>query len=122
MLYRNDKHKAIFENAVRKKDVKNYTLMAVIYLLTADLRLWQIMKRHIEKNQIHFEQVRLNGINEDAYTLYCTAKDLYLGTKHLTVSDLADTDLISQKMFAVICNAMAVRRFGLNAIIVLGNQ
>lgn len=122
MLYRNDKHKAIFENAVRKKDIKNYTLMAVIYLLTADFRLWQIMKHHTERNKINFEQVRLNGISEDAYTLYCTAKDLYLGTKHLTVSDLADTDLISLRMFAVICNAITVRRFGLNAIIVPSNQ
>ena len=90
ITYLSEKHKEIFENSRRKKDRKNYALMAALYLLTADFRLWQIMKRHIEKNQIHFEQVRLNGINEDAYTLYCTAKDLYLGTKHLTVSDLAD--------------------------------
>lgn len=121
MLYRNDKHKAIFENAVRKKDIKNYTLMAALYLLSADLRLWQIMKHYIEMNKINFEQVRLSGINEDAYALYCTAMDLYLGTKHLTISDLADTDLISPRMFAVICNAITVRRFGLNAIIFQGN-
>lgn len=117
MLYRNDKHKVGFENAVRKKDIKNYTLMAALYLLTADLRLWQIMKHHTERNKINFERVRLNGINEDAYTLYCTAKDLHLGTKYLTASDLADTDLISPRMFTVICNAITVRRFGLNSII-----
>ena len=29
-----------------------------------------------------------------AYTLYCAAKDLTLGTKHITVSDLSDADLV----------------------------
>ena len=82
--------------------------MAALYLLTADLRLWQIMKHHTERNKINFERVRLNGINEDAYTLYCTAKDLHLGTKYLTASVLADTDLISPRMFIVICNAITI--------------
>lgn len=55
-------------------------------------------------------------MTENAYTLFCCAKDLYLGTKHIAVKDLADMDLISPKMFGLICNAMAIRRFGLNAI------
>ncbi len=41
---------------------------------------------------------------------------MYLGTKHLTFSDLADQSLIPPKVFGLICNAMAIRRFGLGAI------
>ncbi len=55
-------------------------------------------------------------LQENSYPLFCAAKDLYLGTKHLTVRDLADAELISPKVFALICNAMAIRRFGLGAI------
>ena len=50
------------------------------------------------------------------YTLYCAAKDLTLGTKHITVSDLSDADLVPPMLFRTICNAMAIRRFGLAAI------
>ena len=45
-----------------------------------------------------------------------TAKDLTLGTKHITVSDLADADLVPPMLFRTICNAMAIRRFGLAAV------
>ena len=41
---------------------------------------------------------------------------IYIGTKHLTISDLSDTELISPMLFGVICNAMAIRRYGLGAI------
>ena len=44
------------------------------------------------------------------------AKDLTLGTKHITVSDLSDADLVPPMLFRTICNAMAIRRFGLAAI------
>ena len=63
-----------------------------------------------------FENIKLNNCTERAYTLYCAAKDLTLGTKHLTVSDLSDTDLVPPMLFRTICNAMAIRRFGLAAV------
>ncbi|MDD4422779.1 MAG: hypothetical protein PHD46_07065 [Eubacteriales bacterium] len=44
-----------------------------------------------------------------------TAKDLYCGSKHITFTDLADRELIGHRMFSVICNAMAFRRYGLRA-------
>ena len=116
MTYQNDKHKAVFEESTKKQDKKNYALMSALYLLTADFRLWQVMKHHTLRNKIDFHDARLKGIHENGYTLYCAAKDLYLGTKHLTIRDLADTGLISPKMFALICNAMAIRRFGMRAI------
>ena len=116
MNYRSKKHKEVFIEVVSKMDKKNYALIAALYLLTADFKLWQVMKHHTQKNEIDFEDVKLGNIQESGYTLYCSAKDLYHGTKHLSISDLADTDLISSKIFAVICNAMAIRRFGMKAI------
>lgn len=116
MMYKNNKHKAAFEAAVRKESKKNYALLAALYLLTADGRLWSAAKRQTVSGSICFEQIHLKDCTETAYTLLCGAKDLYLGTKHLTVSDLADSAIVPPKIFALICNAMAIRRFGFGAL------
>lgn len=116
MYFKNEKHRTTFTEAVAKLDKKDYAMMAALYLLTADLRLWNLSKRHVGKISINFADIRLKNIHENGYALFCCAKDLCLGTKHLTVADLADTDLIPPKMFELICNAMAIRRFGLGAI------
>ena len=116
MRYKNEKHQSEFEDAIRKKDKKDYAMMAALYLLTADLHLWNLSKRHVGKISINFADIRLKNIHENGYALFCCAKDLCLGTKHLTVSDLADTDLIPPKLFELICNAMAIRRYGVGAV------
>lgn len=116
MEFQDTKHRLIFAEAIQKRDIKNYALMSALYLLTADLKLWNVARRYMEGNSIHFSKIKLCGIHPDGYTLFCGAKDLYLGTKHLSVGDLSDPELITPKMFALICNAMAIRRFGLGAI------
>lgn len=116
MNFRNEKHLQVFDEAVHKLDKKNFPLMAAIYLLTADHKLWMQIKRFVERNEIEFGSFKPKDCTENGYTFLCCAKDLYLGTKHITISDLADTELVSPKMFALICNAMAIRRFGLGAI------
>ena len=116
MQYKNEKHRLDFEEAIRKKDKKDYAMMAALYLLTADLRLWNLARKHVGKIEINFADIRLKKIHENGYALFCCAKDLCLGTKYLTVADLADTDVIPPKMFELICNAMAIRRFGLATI------
>lgn len=116
MIYKKEKHKRIFKETIEKVNQNNAALLSALYLLTADFNLWKRTKPHIRKNRIDFHTIRLNGINEKGYTLFCVAKDLYLGTKYLTISDLADTELISPDMFGIICNAMTIRRFGMRAI------
>lgn len=114
--FRNEKHRLAFDEAIRKVNKKNFALLSAVYLLTADHKLWMQIRNFVEQNEIKFGSFRPRGSTENGYTLYCCAKDLYLGTKHITISDLADTALVSPKLFAVICNAMAIRRFGLGAI------
>ncbi len=50
--YRNEKHKAVFEEITAKMDKQNYALLSALYLLTADYRLWKIMKHHTQKNTV----------------------------------------------------------------------
>lgn len=114
--YRNEKHLIAFAEAIQKLNRKDYALMSAVYLLTAEHALWMKAKHRVKQNEISFDAIKLQSSTENAYTLFCCAKDLYLGTKHITIKDLADKDLISPKIFGLICNAMAIRRFGLGAI------
>lgn len=116
MNFRNEKHRLAFVEAIRKLDKKNFALMSALYLLTAEHKLWMQIRNYVERNEIKFERFKPKDSTENGYTLLCCAKDLYLGTKHITISNLADTELIAPRMFALICNAMAIRRFGLGAI------
>lgn len=116
MIYLNERHRARFALAARNVRKDNFALLAALYLLTADGRLWNCCKHHIAGNTVFFEKIKLYDCSERAYTLYCAAKDLTFGTKHITVSDLADADLVPPMLFRTICNAMAIRRFGLAAI------
>ena len=116
MQFKNEKHKAAFEKAIKSINQNNKIKMCAIYLLTADGCLWSAAKRHVNNDEIHFFRIRLGKSTPTAYTLFCCAKDLALGSKHMTISDLADSTLIQHKVFAVICNAMAIRRYGLGAI------
>lgn len=116
MDYRNEKHRLAFTEAAAKMDSGNRALMSALYLLTAEPALWRAARYGVDKNAIDFEKIQLKNSSEDAYALFCCAKDLYLGTKHIAVKDLADRDLIKTRIFILICNAMAIRRFGLGAI------
>lgn len=116
MIYLNERHRARFALAAKNVRRDNYALLSALYLLTADGRLWNCCKHHIAANTVFFEEIKLYDCSERAYTLYCAAKDLTLGTKHITVSDLSDADLVPPMLFRTICNAMAIRRFGLAAI------
>ena len=113
MDFRDERHRLAFSEAVRRRNKENNALMAALYLLTAESRLWLAAKPHVEKNAVHFDAIRLQDSAENAYALFCCAKDLYLGTKHLSLTDLADKDLIQAGTFALICRAIAIRRFGL---------
>lgn len=114
--YRNEKHRIAFIEAIEKLNRKDYALMSAIYLLTAEHALWMIAKHSVGQNEICFDAIKLQNSTENAYTLFCCTKDLYLGTKHITIKDLADRELIKPRIFDLICNAMAIRRFGLRAI------
>ncbi len=116
MEYRNEKHRIVFSEAIKRLNQKDKALMAALYLLTAEHKLWTRIRKFVERDEIQFHSFKPKDSTESGYTLLCAAKDLYLGTKNLTVSDLADPELIAPKTFTLICNAMAIKRLGLSAI------
>lgn len=116
MQFKNDKHRENFTEAVKRLNKKDKSLIAAIYLLTADSKLWIQAKRYIDHGGVYLDRIRLRDCTETAYTLLCCAKDLTYSTKYIAVSDLADAEVIPPKLFGVICNAIAIRRYGIGAI------
>ena len=99
MRFKSQQHKSTFKKAIRKKDKTDNKLMAAMYLLTADLPLWNRVKGSIRENSIDFDEIRLNTVTENGYTLYSASKDMYFNTDHVSLSDIFDTKLIPEKMF-----------------------
>ncbi len=116
MKFRNEKHRSTFLNEAKKQSLKNYKIISALYLLTADEKLWDAAKSYVEKDEIVFENIRLKSSSESTYTLYCAAKDLYNGSRHLAIDDIADDTIIKNKVFSLICNAMLIKRKGLAAV------
>ena len=109
-------HQRCFEQAVEKLDKNNNVLMSAVYLLTADFRLWKQSRSYVEKDRICFGAFKPINCTENGYTVYCAAKDVYLGTKHFSLSDLADKNLISPFLFELLCTAMAIKRYGVEVL------
>ena len=63
-----------------------------------------------------FSRIQLRNCSSGMYTLFCAAKDLYFGTDRLILGDLADVEVVSPKIFRMVCNAMAICRVGLDVI------
>ncbi len=116
MNYRNKSHQAVFDSMAKKLGRNDNVKMAVLFLLTADGKLWNASKHHISRGQINLADIKLRKGTPRAYTLLCCAKDMALGTNYLTVNDLADKELIPPKLLGIINNAISIRRYGIETI------
>ena len=117
MIYHNEIHQLVFEEAIHGRDRSDWELMAALYLLTADHHLWRIMRRFVVKNDIRFDLVSLPSMSERGYLLYRTARDLYSDEERsfLSIRDLSDLHIMSNVMYDLISTGIAIRRFGLSA-------
>ena len=115
MGFRNNNHRTVFKEMAAKL-VSDNALLAAVYLLTSDRKLWGDAEGCILKNEICFDDMRCGKYSCGAYVLLCAAKDLYLGTQYVNISDLADSSLVPTEIFALACNAMTIRRFGITVL------
>ena len=88
------------------------TYAAALFLLTADAQLWQCAEKGATPHGFHFGQMRLRNSSTEAYALYQTAKSLYTGVERITMSELADPEIIDDALFATIINGILIARFG----------
>ncbi len=116
MKYTKQKHLQRFYKAIEGKNQNNDALMSAIYLLTVDTIVWKQVCSQVNVNSISFDKITLKKTGKYGYCLFCAARDMYFGTKYLSVSDMTDKDVIPLMIFRIICKSMAIRRFGLLAI------
>lgn len=114
MKFKNKNHQAIFNNAANKLNRHDKTKMAILYLLTADVRLWNMAKHHVRKGYIDLDGIDLgNKGYPKAYTLLGVAEDIANDTSYLSIHDLADTEVITPKMYGIIVGAININRNGI---------
>lgn len=85
---------------------------AALYLLTADMFLWSKAEAAVRPDLIDFSSIHIHGVDLDGYVLFHTAKDLYKGTKHISLSELTNPELVSDEAFWLIITAFLIRRYG----------
>lgn len=120
MLFRNAEHKKRFQSICksglfpRLNESQGYA--AAIFLLSADAFVWSKAKSCVDSQLIHFEAIRIHGVDLDGYAIFHMAKELYSGKSHITVSELSDPELINDKLLRLFVNAFLVKRYGVNVL------
>ena len=72
MKFLNEQHRLSFNAAldrIGQYDRKNFALVAALYLLTADFRLWNQARRYVENHGISFGKLRPKNCSEYSYPL-----------------------------------------------------
>lgn len=116
MHFKNKKHGNAFEEIFGALDRKNHALLAAVYLLTADEDLWNRAGRAVGKCDIDFRYIGLANCSRTAYTLCAAAEDLFTGSTHLPLRDLADPQIIQPICYRLICCAMDISRKGIKSV------
>lgn len=112
MLFYDPLHRITFYNQYLKLNHQNAGLISAVYLLTADNELWKYVWKYVDRDSIFFGKIKLKDLSPEAYILLCAAKDLYLGTEHISLSELADPVIVEKTTFCLVLNALGIRRFG----------
>lgn len=116
-MFKGEKHKKRFLNEIEllknQNSHFNKRFLSALYIITSDEFLWNVSKDHIEHNKIKFEQIDIRGINSLSYQLWQISKSL-LSKEEISVNELLDKELFSDKNFKIIIDAIKIARKGLN--------
>ena len=108
MPYRNTLHRKIFETEMLNLRSPDNKTIAALYLLTADHTLWSEARRHIQSGRIDLKNMHIGPASPDSYA----AREFETGKKQITLGELADREMVSDKAFRLIVQAAATARFG----------
>lgn len=115
-VFLNYRHKERFYNFLRHQDLDIHDIsprfIAILFLLTADEKLWKVSENHILNVKFDLKQICLREIKTEGYALYQTAKTLSTGKECIRINELADKDLIDDYIFKAIINSALINRYG----------
>ena len=116
MLFRNNRHKLLFETERQRMQRPDNRKMAVLYLLTADDSLWRAAKRWLQDGKVNLVNVHLGNISSNSYALWKAVKEIQSGEKQISLRELSNTEDISDQAFQLIVQAVTVMRLGVKAL------
>jgi hypothetical protein len=90
----------------------------VIFLLTYDEILWNLLEHTVKPNVFDFSKCSLKQINTGGYAIYQMAKTIWTGKESIEISEIADVDLIDDKTFKAIINASLITRYGTDIFLI----
>lgn len=113
MQYKNDTHQIIYKTYMASSPYKYPNrFLAAVFLLSAEKELWRRAKAAVKKKRIHFDRIDKSGLGPYAFALLHLARDLYEGTQFISLRDVADPYLISDKTLVLIIEAIGICREG----------
>ncbi len=116
MLFRNNRHKLLFETERQRMQRPDNRKLAVLYLLTADDSLWRAAKRWLQDGKVNLVNVHLGNISSNSYALWKAVKEIQSGEKQISLRELSNTEDISDQAFQLIVQAVTVMRLGVKAL------
>ena len=114
MNFKSFVHRRTFNEAIRSRKNINKEYLAILFLLTSHRAMWNRVKFFVQKEIIRFDDFSMSGCTEEEYTLFLCAKDIYLDARNITVSELADSNLIPKELFRIILTALEIARYGMD--------
>ena len=121
-VFLNSNHKERFYRVLYEQDLDIYDLspryIAVIFLLTSDEILWNLLKHTVKANGFDFNKCNLKQISTGGYAIYQMAKTIWTGKESIEINEIADVDLIDDKAFKTIINASLITRYGTDIFLI----
>ena len=100
MIFQNSDHQRIFGTEKQNLYKPINRSLAALYLLTADHPLWIETKRYIDRGgKLDLKSVHLGDISTDGYALWKAVKELQTGEKEISLCELSDSNIISDRVF-----------------------
>ena len=120
IIFRSKKHRTAFFSRMTGKRAKTLYISsgyaAAVFLVSADEGLWDRVSRNVLDTEIYFDRIRLGSVTLEQYILFHAARDVYQGTKHIRLSELADRELIPDAILKLIVNAFVIEKCGVEMI------
>lgn len=116
-MFRSGQHKKRFREICENGEYdflhSDHGQAAAVFLLSADTFLWGRAKLCITEQGIRYREMAVHGIEPDGYALFCAAKEMCGGTPRLSLSELGDPELISDRLLQVILSGILISRHGI---------
>lgn len=74
--------------------------------------IWSRVIWHFDEYGFDFSSISLSGIQPELYSVYQAAKGIAVGSRNITIDDLASPELITDEAFQLIICALLLAKYG----------